>query len=489
LDNKVLSNLVQSFIDGDKACFEQIYELTHNYLYMYALKINKNQEDAVDLVQETYLEIVKSIHTLKEPRFFKTWAVRILINLSKKKYAAEKRGFQLFGEDTTDGIESIQEEDRDMIPEMAYDIKEIKDIMFRIIDELPITQRIAMLLYYYDEKNLKEIADLMNCTVNTVKSRLYYGRSTIQTGIEAYEKKHGVKLYSVSGPLLILIFTKMGEKTVMATEISSAILGTLKGTIYTGTAPISASGAITTGTATASVAGTNVTKIVSIILAGALGVGGAGYALLNATDSNPPSSSTNDQIEQNLTSNSDEILSYDNYKQDPLADYFIISNQQYVGLTHKEATETFGSIRESFLIHFNETDQTQFADKGFLAIRYGNETFALLYPVGVGLVDIDNYTSRYVPLKDVPDEDDVSCGLEDGYPCISIEELCEALGVGASVETFTAQDKQEAISLRSIDLEYKDFIIVVNYFTPLWEFYDPNFNLAYAVFIKASNDI
>ena len=90
-----------------------------------------------------------------------------------------------------------------------------KKIMQGILDQLPDEQRLCVLMYYYDELSVKEIAETLGCSTGTVKSRLNYARKYIKKEVEKQEKK-GTKLYSIAPISFLIWMLHSQENTVQA---------------------------------------------------------------------------------------------------------------------------------------------------------------------------------------------------------------------------------------------------------------------------------
>jgi hypothetical protein len=103
-------------------------------------------------------------------------------------------------------------------------------MIMKVIDSLPPEQRMALLLYYYEELTVLQIAEIMDCPPNTVKSRLYYGRQQIKLAVEGYEKQ-GVKLYgAVPVPVLTELLRELAENNKLTEKTAERLLkGALKG--------------------------------------------------------------------------------------------------------------------------------------------------------------------------------------------------------------------------------------------------------------------
>lgn len=90
------------------------------------------------------------------------------------------------------------EDDREEFkPEEQIDYKETQKAVLGFMDELSSPQRMAMMLFYYEQYSLKEIADVMECSIGTVKSRLNKAKQLMRGMVDGYEKKHGVALHAL----------------------------------------------------------------------------------------------------------------------------------------------------------------------------------------------------------------------------------------------------------------------------------------------------
>ena len=93
-------------------------------------------------------------------------------------------------EDESVGFDDSQKNEYvEFMPEESVDYAEIKRMMQEILDKLSDEQRLCVLMYYYDEMSVGEIAETLECSAGTIKSRLNYARKYIKAEVEALEKK------------------------------------------------------------------------------------------------------------------------------------------------------------------------------------------------------------------------------------------------------------------------------------------------------------
>lgn len=203
MDRNELVKYVEKLQLGDISAFEVIYNETNNQVYNLLYSYTKNQETSFDLMQETYLTVNSKIGTLKDPYAVKSWINRIAINKANRFFEKNKKEI-LLSEEGQDLFETQFEEDEEFLPQEILDSKEKQRIIKDIIDNLPIEQKTAVYLYYFDELSLAEVAEDMGCSEGTVKSRLNYARKKIKAEVDTWEKK-GTKLYGTGVPVLVLL--------------------------------------------------------------------------------------------------------------------------------------------------------------------------------------------------------------------------------------------------------------------------------------------
>lgn len=161
-------------------------------------------------MQETYITVNKKINTLKDKESVKSWINRIAINKANRYFEKNKREI-LLSEDGQGLFEAQLEKDEEFLPQELLDSKEKQRIIKDIIDNLPLEQKTAVYLYYFDELSLAEVAEDMQCSEGTVKSRLNYARKKIKSEVDTWEKK-GTKLYSTGIPVLLLLLrSQLGD--------------------------------------------------------------------------------------------------------------------------------------------------------------------------------------------------------------------------------------------------------------------------------------
>lgn len=205
---------------SDKEALAELYRQNYNSVYFLTLKILKNEDDALDVVQETFIAVFKNISKLEYAEAFKRWMCQIAVNKCKKFLS--RNSLPLLDEDDMPLLDEVEEPDEEFIPEDALDNKESRDMIMALIDNLPDAQRTAIMLHYYEDLSVEEIAKITESSTSAIKSRLMYARAKLKNGIEAYQKK-GVKLYSMA-PLLGLLLKEVAKEHTIPPETAASIL-------------------------------------------------------------------------------------------------------------------------------------------------------------------------------------------------------------------------------------------------------------------------
>ena len=218
--------LVERVRNNDTEAWEELYKKTYPKAYTVAIQTLKNKEDALDVLQDAYVSVFKKIDTLRDESKLEAWVNRIVANRCIdhiRKYRGNNVAtpfVEMTPDDSDVEFEDILEnENKEFMPEESVDYGATKKIMQGILNQLSEEQRLCVLMYYYEELSISEIADTLDCSTGTVKSRLNYARKYIKNEVENLEKK-GTKLYSIAPlPFLVWMLRSQENKVqVQATE-------------------------------------------------------------------------------------------------------------------------------------------------------------------------------------------------------------------------------------------------------------------------------
>ncbi|OAN10387.1 sigma-70 family RNA polymerase sigma factor [Exiguobacterium undae] len=157
------TELVRRAIKQDEAAFEQLILLHSEQLYRTAYVYVKNEQDALDVVQETVYKAFISIGQVKEPKYFVTWLTKILIRNCYRVLNQQTAVADLIEQIPV--MESSREEHLDLIDALSHLRKEYRDVL---------------VLFYFHDVPMKEIASFIGITLNTVKTYLKRGRAELK---------------------------------------------------------------------------------------------------------------------------------------------------------------------------------------------------------------------------------------------------------------------------------------------------------------------
>src|SRR6266487_4186120 len=163
-------------------------------LYNTAYRMTRSAEDAEDLVQETYFKAYKYYDKFEEGTNLKAWLFKILkntfINNRKKKLEPRSVDFAEI-EDSFERIVRRDNSDQASDPEAEYFTGVLDDDVRKALESLPYDYRMVVILADLEDFSYKQIADILDCPVGTVMSRLYRGRKLLEKVLLKYARQHG----------------------------------------------------------------------------------------------------------------------------------------------------------------------------------------------------------------------------------------------------------------------------------------------------------
>ena len=245
---KTIKELVLSAKNGNKKAFDKLYELTSNEVWFTCVSLLKDEENAKDIMQETYITAFLKLDTLKDEEKFCGWLTAIATNKSKNKLKG-KVEYQIDDE----VLIAETETDELMLPEEYINKAEKRKVLLQIIeDTLSFNQYQVVLMFYFNELSIAEIAQALEISEGTVKSRLNSSRAKMKTAIEDYENKSGDKLHGV---VFVPFFTTIFREQAKSLKVPSITITLPNGESLVTAASKGVSTAVKTSTATAVKAG------------------------------------------------------------------------------------------------------------------------------------------------------------------------------------------------------------------------------------------
>lgn len=160
-----MEDLIKQSLAGNQEAYITLIKNIQSDLYRVARARLSNIDDINDAIQETIIISFKDLKKLKHIEYFKTWITKILINQCNQIYRKRNKQLNIFNKllNTNDYLHLEDTSIHNKENELDFDI---------LIDKLNYNEKIVITLYYNNQFSTKEIADILNTSVNTVKSRL-----------------------------------------------------------------------------------------------------------------------------------------------------------------------------------------------------------------------------------------------------------------------------------------------------------------------------
>ena len=176
--------LVARSMGGDVDSFNQLVIRWERPIYALAYRVIGREDDARDVVQETFLRAFRSIGGFKGQAKFSSWLYRIALNLCRDWIRKKKRTPVMQAPEGVDVIEMAADVGPTESIEDLVARKALSEVVARAMAVLPDEQRTALILKEYQGLTFQEIADLLGCPLSTVKTRLYQGLLVVRRELE-----------------------------------------------------------------------------------------------------------------------------------------------------------------------------------------------------------------------------------------------------------------------------------------------------------------
>lgn len=181
------ARLIRHLQTGDLRALGELYESHHNRIYRAALAITHDSAVSEDILHDTFLRLYAFANRIDVSLPLSPWLYRVAVNLSYSWYTHRQR-YRLPLDDVINKLISPLRQS----PEPATEENEIWRKVQEAIDALCFNQRVVVVLHYLNDVSVKEIADILECPVGTVKSRLYYARESLRASLGATALLHDV---------------------------------------------------------------------------------------------------------------------------------------------------------------------------------------------------------------------------------------------------------------------------------------------------------
>jgi RNA polymerase sigma-70 factor, ECF subfamily len=177
--------LVALSMSGDAESFNQLMLRWERPIYALAYRVIGREEEARDVVQETFLRAYRGLRNFRGQAKFSSWIYRIALNLCRDWIRRERRAPIAVMPEGVDLAELAAERQPTESIEDLVARKDMSRVVARAMARLPEEQRTAIILKEYHGMTFQEISDLQGCPLSTVKTRLYQGLSVLRRHLES----------------------------------------------------------------------------------------------------------------------------------------------------------------------------------------------------------------------------------------------------------------------------------------------------------------
>ena len=214
-----VKELARRAASGDQKAFEGLYEQTKSGVWFTCMGLLRNEENAKDIMQETYITALEKLSSLPNFDGIQNWLNRVAANKCRDYLRASS--LRQPAEESEETIEDIP--DDALLPEEYVMDKAKRAIIMDIIEnKLSEAQSRTIILYYFDELTAAEIAELMGCHEKTVLYRLKTARLKIKQEVLRYEEENSDRLHAIVPiPILTLLLRAAAENTAVPQNIVS----------------------------------------------------------------------------------------------------------------------------------------------------------------------------------------------------------------------------------------------------------------------------
>lgn len=179
---------VNSAVSGDKKALQKLYSEYSGRVYALCYQYLKNSADAEDVTQETFIRVINNISNLKDVEKFDSWLFSVAKNCCKE-FLRKNKNVVLKSENSQEFFSQLTDENNMFNPEQRVIDDEKAETLQNILENIPKEQQQAVILYYFEEKSIKEIANLTGCTEHCIRGRIKLGKKRILKQMKMLEHK------------------------------------------------------------------------------------------------------------------------------------------------------------------------------------------------------------------------------------------------------------------------------------------------------------
>ncbi len=187
------TELIKKFLSGDVNAFNTLVWRWEKSVYNFILRYMGDREESQDICQKTFIRVYRKLNLLRDSEKFSTWLYQIAINICRDEIKSRSRRktysldhLQENGNGVQSGLLNLTTDSKSEPEEQAHK-RDVSDLMGRALRTLPEEQRVVIIMKEYQGLKFTEIADILETSVNTAKSRMYYGIAALRKIFKRWE--------------------------------------------------------------------------------------------------------------------------------------------------------------------------------------------------------------------------------------------------------------------------------------------------------------
>lgn len=175
--------------EGDQGAQSKLVQVWYKRIYNFTYKFFLDHDMAMEVAQKTFISMCRNLASLQDNARFKSWLYKIAVNYCREEVRRNKNSRSLsfdvvWNSEAEDSPQWESSSQRHANPEKQYQQQELADVMQKALMELNAEQREVVIMKEYEGLKFREIAEVLNISENTVKSRMYYGLDGLKKILE-----------------------------------------------------------------------------------------------------------------------------------------------------------------------------------------------------------------------------------------------------------------------------------------------------------------
>lgn len=192
MNKEELEQLVLRAQQDDEEAFVKLYQYYYRHVYGAAYKLCHNDADAQEATQLAFIQMHRSIHSLKHPSYFPLWINQVVLNKCKNLFRSHRE--VLFDDAYFAIANQFVEHRQEANAQANAHFQSDQELLYQMIQQLSKEQQDVLRLTYFKQMNNEEVAIALNLPIGTVKSRLSAARHNLKKKVAYYEEKEKVSL-------------------------------------------------------------------------------------------------------------------------------------------------------------------------------------------------------------------------------------------------------------------------------------------------------